>query len=250
MEKNRERHDEKLQADELILDSPALKKADNFWFYNKWKVLIGAFVAIVLGVCIWQSCSKESYDSTLMYAGPYQEFNLSENFNGIQSALNVAIPYDYDGNGEKTCDIAVLIIYSDEQIKQMREAAASESRKLIVNTEMNTQELQKYDQLIIAGEYSVCLLDPTLYERVKSAGGFRKLSDVLGSVPETANDEYSIRFMDTEFAKYFGTFKDMPADTLLCLRTQSVFGGKKADNNYDVSVSFFKNIVEFKAADQ
>ena len=57
MEKNRERHDEKLQADELILDSPALKKADNFWFYNKWKVLISAFVAIVLGVCIWQSCS-------------------------------------------------------------------------------------------------------------------------------------------------------------------------------------------------
>ena len=102
MEKNRDRHDEKLQADELILDSPALKKADNFWFYNKWKVLIGAFVAVVLGVCIWQSCSKESYDSTLMYAGPYQEFNLSENFNGIQSALNVAIPYDYDGNGEKT----------------------------------------------------------------------------------------------------------------------------------------------------
>ena len=132
----------------------------------------------------------------------------------------------------------------------MREAAASESRKLIVNTEMNTQELQKYDQLIIAGEYSVCLLDPTLYERVKSAGGFRKLSDVLGGVPKTANDEYSIRFMDTEFAKYFGAFKDMPADTLLCLRTQSVFGGKKADNKYDVSVSFFKNIVEFKAADQ
>ena len=57
MEKNRDRHDEKLQADELILDSPALKKADNFWFYNKWKVLIGAFVAVVLGVCIWQSCS-------------------------------------------------------------------------------------------------------------------------------------------------------------------------------------------------
>lgn len=250
MEKNRDRHDEKLQADELILDSPALKKADNFWFYNKWKVLIGAFVAVVLGVCIWQSCSKESYDSTLMYAGPYQEFNLSENFNGIQSALNVAIPYDYDGNGEKTCDIAVLIIYSGEQIKQMRETAASESRKLIVNTEMNAQELQKYDQLIIAGEYSVCLLDPTLYERVRSAGGFRKLSDVLGSVPETANDEYSIRFMDTEFAKYFGAFKDMPADTLLCLRTQSVFGGKKADNKYDVSVSFFKNIVEFKTADQ
>lgn len=246
MKGNNTQRDEKLKAEELILDDPRLKKADNFWFYNKWKIIVGAFVALVLGICIWQSCSKESYDTTIMYAGPYQDFNAKETFSGIQSALGVAIPSDYDGNGEKNCDIAVLIIYSDEQIKEFRAEAASESRKIIVNTEMNTQELQKFDQLILAGEYSVCLLDPTLYQRVHSAGGFRKLSDVLGYTPECANDEYSVRFMDTEFARYFGAFKNMPADTLLCLRTQSVFGGKNADAKYEVSQEFFKKMIEFK----
>lgn len=246
MNENNDRRDEKLKADELILDDPRLKKADNFWFYNKWKIIIGIFVVFVLGVCIWQSCSKESYDTTIMYAGPYNEFNSQEVFPGIKSALSVAVPYDYDGNGEKTCDIAVLIIYSDEQIKEMQKQAASEKRKLIVNTEMNAQELQKFDQLILAGEYSVCLLDPTLYERVRSAGAFCKLADVLGYKPEYASDDYSVRFKDTEFAQYFGAFKNMPDDTVLCLRTQSVFGGNKADEKYEVSKEYFKKIIEYK----
>lgn len=242
--------DEKLQPGEIIIDDPRLKKADNFWFYNKWKVLIGAFVVLVLGVCIWQSCTKESYDATLMYAGPCEDINIKATFNGIQSAFNYILPEDNNGDGEKSCDIITLIIYSDEQIREIQDRAASDSRKVFVNTELNTQELQKFDQLIIAGEYSVCLLDPSLYARVKKAGGFRKLSNVLGYTPENARDEYSLNFMDTEFAWYYDVFKALPADTVLCLRTQSTFGGQKADSAYDVSTAFFKQIIEFSPDDR
>lgn len=245
MNSNNDPRDEKLQAGEIVIDNPVLKKADNFWFYNKWKIIIAAFAVIVLGVCIWQSCTKENYDATLMYAGPYDEINTKENFIAVQNALNAAIPEDIDGNGEKSCDIVTLIIYSNDQIEEMKKTAASESKKIYVNAEMNNQELQKFDQLILAGEYSVCLLDPTLYERVKTAGGFRRLDEVLDSTPDCANDEYSIRFADTEFAKYFGVFGKFPPDTLLCLRTQSNFGGKTADAKYDTSISFFKSIAEF-----
>lgn len=241
---------QKLQAGEIIIDDPNLKKAENFWFYNKWKIIIGAFIVLVLGVCIWQSCSKENYDATLMYAGPYEEINVKATFNGIQNAFNYVLPDDNDGNGEKSCDVIALIIYSDDQIQEIRDKAASDSKKVFINTELNTQELQKFDQLIIAGEYSVCLLDPTLYERVKKAGGFRKLSDVLGYTPQNAADEYSIRFKDTEFAKYYDVFKAMPIDTVLCLRTQSTFGGHRADASYDASEAFFKQIIEFVPDDQ
>ncbi len=242
--------DEKLQPGEIVINDPRLQKADNFWFYNKWKVVIGAFAVLVLGVCIWQSCTKESYDATLMYAGPYEEINIKATFNGIQNAFNFILPEDNNGDGEKNCDIITLIIYSDEQIEEIKDHAASDSKKVFVNTELNTQELQKFDQLIIAGEYSVCLLDPTLYSRVKKAGGFKKLSDVLGYTPEYARDEYSVNFMDTEFAKYYDVFKAMPADTVLCLRTQSTFGGQKADSEYEVSTAFFKRIIEFRPDDR
>ena len=140
---------------------------------------------------------------------------------------------------------AVLEIFYDELLKQMKEDAAAESRSIIVNTELNNQELQKFDQLIMAGEYSVCLLDPTLYERVRSAGGFRKLSEVLGSVPECANDDYSIRFADTAFAQYYDVFDDLPPDTLLCLRIKSTYLSAGSGGRYEVSERFFKNIVEF-----
>ncbi len=238
--------DEKLPGGEIILDSPTLKKADNFWFYNKWKILIGAFVALVLGVCIWQSCSKDGNDVMLMYAGPFQSFANNEVYNNVRSALNVVVPEDYDGDGEKNCEIAALTIFSEEQIKQMKEDGIAESRVVYVNAELNNQELQKFDQLIMAGEYSVCLLDPTLYERVRSAGGFRRLDEVLGAVPDCANDEYSIRFADTAFAKYYDIFDQLPPDTLLCLRTKSAFINVRSDKKYEISETFFKNIVEFK----
>ena len=49
----------------------------------------------------------------------------------------------------------------------------------------NDEQVTSFDNLIMAGEYSICILDPWLYERVKGAGGFRKLSEVLGlSVPD------------------------------------------------------------------
>ena len=105
-----------------MIDNPVLKKADNFWFYNKWKIIITAFAVIVLGVCIWQSCTKENYDATLMYAGPYDEINTKENFIAVQNALNAAIPEDIDGNGEKSCDIVTLIIYSNDQIEERPKA--------------------------------------------------------------------------------------------------------------------------------
>ena len=106
--------DEKLPAGEIVFDSPTLKKADNFWFYNKWKIIVGAFVVLVLGVCIWQSCSKDGYDTMLMYAGPYQGFTDSKIYNGTRDALNVAVPEDCDGDGERNCEIAALAIFSDE----------------------------------------------------------------------------------------------------------------------------------------
>lgn len=242
---------EKQQAGEIVIDSPMLKKADNFWFYNKWKVLISIFVVLVLGICIWQSCSKEGYDVMMIYAGPFESFPNNKIYNDIRSAFDTVIEDDFNNDGSKNCEIAALIIYSDEQMIQMKEEAAAESRKLVINTTANAQELQKFDQLIMAGEYSVCLLDPTLYRRVKAAGGFRPLSELFDSLPEGANDEYSILLSQTEFGKYFDVLDVLPPDTLLCLRTKSVMAiGKKADNRYEQSEAFFKAIVEFTTKEQ
>ena len=91
-------------------------------------------------------------------------------------------------------------------------------------------------------------LDPYLYERVKSANGFVELSTLFDEVPDTAIDDYGIRFSETEFAKYFDALDCLPVDSILCLRRQSTvgFGGDKANGKaYEFSVAFFKSIVNY-----
>ena len=63
--------DDKLHGD-IAIKSPWKSKWDNFWFYHKWHILIGAFIILVLLVCILQTRENETDDVTLMVAGPYK----------------------------------------------------------------------------------------------------------------------------------------------------------------------------------
>ena len=63
-------NNEKKPQGELHLRSPFLKKLDNFFYHYKWHTVAALFLAIVIIVCSLQTCSKESYDVEIMYAGP------------------------------------------------------------------------------------------------------------------------------------------------------------------------------------
>ncbi|MCQ2355029.1 MAG: hypothetical protein MJ102_08040 [Clostridia bacterium] len=242
---------DKLEAQEIKIENGFTKWFDNFWFYNKWKVIIALFAIVLVTVCVLQTCGNVSNDITVMYAGSL--YITDKTAKEIEKVLNEVMPRDFNGDGEKISDIAALNIYSAEQINERKEQAKNDHSVIEINGYANGQELSSFDNLVTTGEYSLCLLEDWLYERIAVGGAVRRLDDIFGTdgVPENAIDSYAIRFWDTDFAKkYAEEFKFTPKNTVLCLRTPvsigSVLNGKKSKRNYGYAEEMFRAIVELE----
>lgn len=232
---------DKLPEGEIKYENKITKWFKNYWYYYKWKVIITAFLVFVAVVCTVQICSNSDDDMVVMYAGTFPSTSLE--VPAVEDALAAVLPEDYDGNGKKEVLMSMMTIYSEDQLRAM------ESKGHQMDRANNQSELDKFQNLIVTGEYNVCLLDPWLYEMVAKENGFAKLSDVLGYTPEGAVSEYAIKISDTEFGQYFESMKVLPEDTYLCLRTpgalNSIFGGD--GKKYDQAKAMIKAIIEFKA---
>lgn len=238
---------DKLPEQKIKLEGKAYKWFDNYWYHYKWQTIIAAFFTIAFLIMGLQMCGAEKTDIYLIYAGPhmFEEGSVHE----LSADVNKILSEDFNGDGIKTSEIVDLYILSEEQIKAEKEAAESEEEVYYYNAQFFAEEQKKLDQLIFAGEYSICLLDPHLYESIKQSGGFRPLSEVLDEVPESAIDEYGIRLSDTEFGSFFTSVSKLPEDTVLCLRresTMSFLNRDRAEEQYAHYVKTFCDIVNFK----
>ena len=52
----------KIPASDIQPQSDTGKKFENFWYYNKWKVIAAVFILIVLVFCVVQCATKEKSD--------------------------------------------------------------------------------------------------------------------------------------------------------------------------------------------
>lgn len=242
-----ERAQDKLDGGEIAIQSPWKSKWDNFWFYHKWHVLIGAFVVLVVLVCVLQMRENEKDDITLLFAGPYK-LSATEAAS-LRTGLNDILPEDYNEDGKKYTEMVFMQIFSEQQEALIRATPEGEIPPYLgyIDSYYNDEQITAFDNLIMAGEYSVCILDPWLYERVKGAGGFRKLTDVLGATPQGALDEYGVLLAETDFAKLNPVCALFPEGTVVCLRTKSVMnamtGKKRADREYAEAEAMFRALV-------
>jgi hypothetical protein len=241
--------EDKLHPKEIELKGGTAEKAENFWFYHKWKVIIALFLVFVLLVACLQTCDSVEDDILLLYAGPC---NIgASGIKGMGVALADVLPSDFNGDGENHVTLVGLNIFSPEQVADLAEQAKTDPNIAPVNTYVNQRELSSFDNLILTGEYSVCLLDPWLCERVASSGGLAKLSDVLGSAPKDAYSAYAVTFKDTAFAKaHAEEFQYLPDDTLLCMRNTNSMGtviNKDSTlKKHTEAVEMFKAIMNYK----
>lgn len=247
-----QRNDEKLQGGEIAFGGGWKSKLDNFWFYHKWHVLLVAFVLFVVLVCVLQSRENKKDDVTLMFAGPYKL--TATEVAALRAGLNDVMPEDFNGDGEIYAEMVMMQIYSEAQEAEIRATPDGEvpPYRGYIDSYYNDEQVTSFDNLIMAGEYSICVLDPWLYERVKSAGGFRTLTDVLGYVPESAVDEYGILLADTEFAQMYPVCQVLPEGTVICLRNKGVMSSivnkKKTDHEYTNAEDMFRAIVQATAS--
>ena len=233
------------------------KKFDNFWYHNKWKVIIIGFFAAVFIICTFQMCSRQEQDMYVMYAGPR---TLGRAYtSALKDAINEVVP-DRSGDGYGSAEIVELWVPSDEQIISGKAEIEEDGGVAVVNYEALKSNYEAFEQHMWAGDTVICLLDPALYSTVYVEGdngemrsGFMKLSDVLGYTPDYAYDEYSVRLKDTPLAKEFKVLADIDTDdekVLLCIRHKSslasILKKGETDEYHAFCVEVFKNIFEYE----
>lgn len=232
----------KMEESEPAEQTEFQKKVSNFWYYNKWKVIIGIGLLIVVIVCTCQMCSNVKTDAKLLYAGSC--YMMTSQKEAVENICATYIPADLDGDGVRVLNWNIINVYSDSQVEELNRKATEDTGAGRVNAEANQNELKNFDTLIMTGEYSVCILEPWLYDRVVKAGGFRALTDVLGAAPENAYSEYAVLLTETAvYRENPGLFDGFAPDTLLCLRTRNLFGNRNADEQYAQSVDYFRALV-------
>lgn len=232
---------EKAQNAEIRIENRALKFIENFWYHYKWHFLGILFLLFVVVTIIVQTATKEDADLKILMAGPYRS-TLTQRAN-MRLGLAEALTEDYNGDGEKLVEIIDHEIYSEEQLKELGSAAFS--------GQMNADNLKSFHNLVMAGEYSVCIIDEWIYEDILAAGGIRPLSELFGeNIPEGSIDGYAIRLSSLPFAKTFSGFSELPDSMVICLRTKGymngVFNRDKADKEYKKAEDLFISIVNYR----
>ena len=216
-------------------------RAENFWYHYKWPVIGVLVFALIFGICIAQSCSKENDDILLLYAGPH--LLTANELASVKEVMTGVMPYDFDGNGEKRVGISTYNIYSREQIEQI----AAEDASVRFDTARNSSELKVYQEYIKKGESAVYLLDPWLYESLRDdpACPLQLLSDVLAEMPQGAlADGYGVRLGDTELYKSYAVLQALPEDTVVCLSRPYVLGKTSKEEFYLLEKKMFAALVD------
>ncbi len=209
---------------------------DNFWYHYKWHTLGIAFAVFVILVCVLQTCSKESYDVKMVYAGSAAPTD--EEISGLDQLMDLTVPNDFNGDGEKNAALLRHTIYSEEQIKAM------EKQQISINRQYNSEEYDSFYSEIMAGSAAVYFLEPWIYEELKNNRNgeyLRSLSDVCGTLPEGAlEDGYGVRLGDTELYKKYKVLGALPEDTVICMLTKLV---NHKDKPYAESEEMFRALV-------
>lgn len=202
------------------MHSPFVKWIENFWYHYKWPFLAAVLGVIVLVVCLVQCAGNgKGDDVSVLYAGGYTM--TVEDARDITATLE-QFTADRNGDDKITVGLGNYPVYTNAEIETYTPQQQGHLKQ------MSYDNRQNFDQEIYAGEASLCFLSPSLFEDLCEAGALIPVSEYVG-LPETAVTEayggaaYGVRLSSLALAGYPG-FSKLPADTILCLRTNTSMG--------------------------
>ena len=215
------------------------KKLENIWYHYKLRIILAAAFALILLICGIQLFTRTSYDLFVLYAGP-QNINVSANGNVIYTGMEKSLA-DISGESDLKTTIQCFTWVPPHLAEQYKDEG------VIYNSQQNAQSKQNVLTAVANGKCSILLLDPELYAECRDNGALAPLADTLGYTPDSAIDEYGVRLSGSFFGKYYAGFKDLPDDTVLCLRNSqngfSLLGKNTDDEAWEKQVRIFRNII-------
>jgi hypothetical protein len=197
------------------------KKLDNFWFYNKYKVYAGVFIAIVLIVTITQALSNKKADISILFVSDY---SLSDQQTTAMKNALQKYTTDLDKNGEVVVGISPITVGKN------------------VNPQMAYAGMQKLFAEIATGDSLVYLINDEQYQSLANQGAFENIKKLYPNI--AGIEDYRMSWKNLAIRK-LPEFKDMPDDLYFAMK--SVLGTLDKDKNkvsyVNASKDFLKKII-------
>ncbi|MBQ7379702.1 MAG: hypothetical protein IJW70_08540 [Clostridia bacterium] len=228
-----ERDNEKLNSTEIVTDNGAINKLQNFWYHNKWTVIVVTFFVCVLLVCTVQMLGKDKYDVTVL-CGTTVHMDAEQRAAFLSAVQNV-LPEDYDKNGEKSVGMVDYQVFSEDELYVEVETVIDGVETTLIEEQVaaywNTDQFNSLkDAVAKTGEYSLCFASPYVYETLLS-----------GYVA----DGKAVRLGDTDFYRYNEAVQVLPEDTVICLLRQFAVGESSKDDIYERSSALYDAIISY-----
>lgn len=228
----------------IEVQSPALKKLDNFWYHYKWHTIFIAFFVIVFAVCTLQMCTQKKSDVLVLYAGP-ESLDQTERDN-ITNLLG-----HFASEDGLTVGVTAYNVLSDDEVKALEAETDEDGKPLFVNRSFYTEEYKTYGNYRMTGESSIMLLSPWLYEELAGGDRLRKISSVTDAVSEDALvGEYGVLLGKTDLYEKYEVLRNLPEDTVICFAQPNWGMGKNSkEKHYAKEEALLRAILEYENTD-
>ena len=191
------------------------QRVENFWYHYRCQFLFGLVVVIFIGIALVQSFLKKDPDVSFLYVGPVA---LGDTVcNDIVSASAGKLTNDLDGKDHYEADIRTIQL--SVELDRLSPHQKNEADKAY----------QRYVEEILSGDDCFLLLAPEFYERLDRAGALMSLYEIYGEWREEGSPLCGIPVKDIPLGKSEG-FRDLPGDTLLCLKYAGGVNGKLSED--------------------
>ena len=185
----------------------AKQRIENFWYYNKWFVLVGlVFFALIL-IATVQYVSKQDADASILYVG---SATLSDEVCGEIIQSTESILFDANEDGKISVDMKNFVLHSDFQLLE-REGQRIQAR----------EESKEYSDEILSGDCCFLILDEYFYSELAESGALVNLYEIYSELPKSAIDYFGLRLGDTALYQLDG-FSALPKDAIVCLKFSPV----------------------------
>ena len=178
----------------------------NFWYYNKWYVLIAVVVLTLITISTVQYFTKTDADVSLFYVGSSKLGDRQ-----CQAMIDTAKERIFDANedGEIGVDLQTVVLLSDFDLLSKGEEIQA------------MEKYQTYSNEILSGDGAILLLDEYFYSELAESGALVNLYEISSELPDSAIDYFGIKLSKTKLYKEDG-FSSLPGDTIICLKFSSV----------------------------
>lgn len=182
---------------------------ENFWYYNKWYVLVAIVFLSLIAIATVQFFKKSDADASILYAGAtiLSDDCCEKVINSAQEKL-----FDVNDDGKVIVEMQNFVLCSDFDLLK------NEGQRIQAR-----EEFQAYSDEILSGDGCILLLDEYYYSELAQNGALVNLYEIYEELPKSAVDYFGFRLGDTSLYKLDG-FSSLPEDTFVCLKFAPVVG--------------------------